>query len=293
MKTPEVYANLKIKMVSHKLQSEKIAVIAGGGRLPQLVIDELIKQKTDFIILAMHESTDNETLARHKHYWITPGQVKPILKIMTDEKITSVVFAGHIKRPGLLSLKVDSIGASILAKIAASKIHGDNSVLSIIAKFLEEQGLKVIPPNQILPSILTPAGLLGEIKPDQDDLKDIKIGKALLATLSDMDIGQAVIVENSYVLGIEAAEGTDGLIKRCAELKREPIRKGVLVKMKKTSQDDRLDLPSIGTKTIENVYKANLKGIAITTQESIIINLTETIKLANKYGIFIIGVPEK
>ena len=179
-----------------------------------------------------------------------------------------------------------------MARITASKIHGDNSALSIIAKFLEEHGLKVISPNSILPSLLTPAGILGKIKPDQDDLKDIEIGKIVLAKLSDMDIGQATIVENSYVLGIEAAEGTDSLIKRCADLKRETMRKGVLVKMKKTMQDKRLDLPTIGTNTIDYVYKANLRGIAVNTNGSIIISLPEVITLADKYGIFVIGVQE-
>jgi DUF1009 family protein len=286
------FVNLKVKMTKHNLKSEKIAVIAGSGKLPQLIINELIKQKISFIILAVHENADEELLRSHKHYLITPGKVKPILKTMFDEKITSVVFAGDIKRPGLLSLKVDSIGLSVMARITASKIHGDNSALSIIAKFLEEHGLKVISPNSILPSLLTPAGILGKIKPDQDDLKDIEIGKTVLAKLSDMDIGQATIVENSYVLGIEAAEGTDSLIKRCADLKRETMRKGVLVKMKKTMQDKRLDLPTIGTNTIDYVYKANLRGIAVNTNGSIIISLPEVITLADKYGIFVIGVQE-
>ncbi len=286
------FVNLKVKMTKHNLKSEKIAVIAGSGKLPQLIINELIKQKISFIILAIHENADEELLRSHKHYLITPGKVKPILKTMSDEKITSVVFAGDIKRPGLLSLKVDSIGLSVMARITASKIHGDNSALSIIAKFLEEHGLKVISPNSILPSLLTPAGILGKIKPDQDDLKDIEIGKIVLAKLSDMDIGQATIVENSYVLGIEAAEGTDSLIKRCADLKRETMRKGVLVKMKKTMQDKRLDLPTIGTNTIYYVYKANLRGIAVNTNGSIIISLPEVITLADKYGIFVIGVQE-
>ncbi len=279
-------------MTELNLKSEKIAIIAGSGKLPQLIIDELTKQKVPFIILAVYENADEKLLGTHKYYRITPGQVKPILKIMSDEKVTSVVFAGYIKRPGFLSLKLDSIGLSVMARIAASKIQGDNSVLSIIAKFFEEHGLKVISPNSILPSLLTPSGILGKIKPDQDDFKDIEIGKTVLAKLSDMDIGQAVIVENSYVLGIEAAEGTDKLIMRCADLKRETMRKGILVKMKKITQDKRLDLPTIGTNTVDYVYKANLRGIAVNAHSSIIINLPEVITLADKYGIFVIGVSE-
>ena len=83
--------SLKIKMVSHKLQSEKIAIIAGGGKLPQLVTDELIKHKVPFIILSIHNNAEKKWLDTHKHFWIHPTKVKPVLKIMSDEKITSVV----------------------------------------------------------------------------------------------------------------------------------------------------------------------------------------------------------
>jgi DUF1009 family protein len=290
MKNPVVFANQKIAMAISNLKSEKIALIAGDGNLPKLIIDELNKQKIDFIILIPGNNLYEKTLANTKCFPIKPGKVKQILNILNHEKVTSIIFAGHIKRPGLLSLNFDSVGLSLLAKITACKIQGDNSVLSVISKFLEEQGFKVIAPNIILPSLLAPTGILGKIQPDEDDLKDIKLGQKVLSTLSDMDIGQAVIVENNYVLGIEAAEGTDNLIIRCKELKRENMRKGVLIKMKKTNQDARLDLPTIGPITIENVFKSNLKGIAITAQKSIIINLAEVVRLADKYGIFIIGI---
>lgn len=219
-----------------------------------------------------------------------PGKVKAVLSILAQEEITSVVFAGHVNRPGILSLKVDSEGVKLLAQITAAKIKGDNAILTIISSFLEGKGYEVISPNKILPALLAPAGQLGAIAADEIDSGDVELGRSVLANLSAYDIGQAIVVENATVLGIEAVEGTDALIMRCGELKKESIRKGVLVKMKKTTQDSRLDLPTIGVKTVENVYKANLKGIAIEAGNSLVVNLNEVIKLADKYGIFIIGV---
>ena len=271
------------------VKSDKIAIIAGSGRLPQLIVDKLVKESIKFIILTLSEDTE-DSLKEYQHYQVAPGKIKPILEILNKEQITKITFAGYIKRPALLSLKVDSLGASLLAKIAANKIHGDNTVLSIIAKFLEEQGFLVISPNEILPSLLSPEGVMGDIRPDKMDLADISVGQDLLAKISDMDIGQAAVIENGYTLGIEAAEGTDELIIRCALLKREDGKKGVLVKMKKLNQDARLDLPAIGPTTIENIYRANLKGVAISANNSLIINSADVIKLANKYGVFVVGV---
>ncbi len=276
--------------VSNFLKEKKIAIVAGGGKLPQLIIDALEMQQIPHIILSLPGNVDDKILQNNKYIQIFPGLVKPVLAILKKEHVTAVVFAGHIKRPSFFSLKVDSIGAKLLARIMACKIHGDNTVLSIIAEFLEEQGFKVISPNSIIPSLLAPVGNLGTAQPDENDVIDISIGQTILGLLGHMDIGQAVIVENGYVLGIEAAEGTDSLISRSASLKREQVRKGVLVKMKKNNQDKRLDLPVIGLTTIENVYRANLRGIAISAQRSIIINFEEVIRLVNKYNIFIIGI---
>lgn len=104
-----------------------------------------------------------------------------------------------------------------------------------------------------------------------------------------MDIGQSLIIANSYVLGIEAIEGTDNLIKRCAPFLSE-TKAGVLVKIKKKNQENRIDLPVIGENTIKNVHKANLAGIALEAGSSIIINKARVVEMADELGIFIIGI---
>lgn len=268
------------------MHNEKIAIVAGGGLLPQLVARQLQKQDIAFITLGLVGS-DSDINA---DYQVTPGQVQPVLDILRKELVTTIVFAGHIKRPGLLSLKVDMIGAKLLAKIMAAKVHGDNTVLSIIASFLEDQGFKVVSPNQILPSLLTPKHVLGSVYPDQADLDDIVTGKMILASLGEFDIGQAVVVENGYTLGIEAAEGTDELIVRCGKIKREEGKRGVLIKMKKVKQDQRLDLPTIGEVTIEKILEAGLRGVAIEAGASLVVDAEAVIKLADKHGVFVVGV---
>ena len=220
------------------------------------------------------------------HYPICPFSRK-IRVLLTEKKLSffPVVENFWERREKYVKLNPMANVPMLLAK--PDLVISDSQA---IAEFLEEQGFKVISPNSIIPSLLAPVGNLGTAQPDENDVIDISIGQTILGLLGHMDIGQAVIVENGYVLGIEAAEGTDSLISRSASLKREQVRKGVLVKMKKNNQDKRLDLPVIGLTTIENVYRANLRGIAISAQRSIIINFEEVIRLVNKYNIFIIGI---
>ena len=107
--------------------------------------------------------------------------------------------------------------------------------------------------------------------------------------IGEMDIGQAVIVENGYVLGMEAAEGTDALIERCGKLKREQGI-GVLVKGKKPAQEDRVDMPSIGPRTIDKLHEAGFAGVAIEAGAGLIIQKEKLLAKADKYGIFVLGV---
>ena len=105
------------------------------------------------------------------------------------------------------------------------------------------------------------------------------------------DVGQGVIVADGLVLGVEAIEGTDALIERCEALHRKGS-KGVLVKVKKPGQENRIDLPTIGEITILNAAKHGLCGIAIEKDSTLVLDRDEVIKQADKHGIFVVGVDE-
>ena len=104
-----------------------------------------------------------------------------------------------------------------------------------------------------------------------------------------MDVGQSVVVQQGLVLGVEGIEGTDKLIERCGTYQRKGTG-GVLVKLRKPQQDMRIDLPTIGTKTIENMHNAGLRGVAVHAGNALIVNEKEVIDLADKYKMFIVGI---
>jgi DUF1009 family protein len=136
---------------------------------------------------------------------------------------------------------------------------------------------------------------MGGVSPSAGDESDIAYGLEVLAATSRFDIGQAIVVANRNVLALEAAEGTDLMLARIAELRgrgriNTPKGTGVLVKAPKTGQDRRFDLPSIGPGTVEAVARAGLAGIAVTAGAAIVIEPQRVVRLADEKRIFVTGL---
>ena len=258
----------------------RVGVIAGGGALPKIIIDQL---KNPFVLaLQGHAHKD---LKSHAQVGVT--ELKKAVDVLRANNIKTIVFAGKVARPSLSDIKLDTLGLKLLWNMVGA---GDDALLSKLISFVEGLGFNVISAQDIVKNLLCKKGVLGLAKPTKQDLVDIKVGMGVLRALGDQDVGQGVVVENGYVLGIEAAEGTDGLIKRCGALKKEKAGVGVLVKLKKTMQGDKVDLPAVGEDTIKNLHKAGFKGVAIEAGGAILLDKNKIATLANKLKIFLIGV---
>ena len=260
------------------------AIIAGAGDLPLRVIDKLYELGDDFLVISIAGFGPEE------YPQFEVGNIGEILAFLKEKGATDVIFCGAVKRPSLFSLKLDNVGKRWLKKLSFRAFLGDDALLKGIRSLLAEEGLNVVSPQEILKTLLTPSGLLTIQKPTDMDLKDIARGIFVLNAMSKADVGQAVIVQEGVVLAIEAAEGTAKLIERSATLKLTNEKGGVLVKTSKVDQDQSIDLPTIGPKTIMEAKNSNLSGIAIGANVSQIIDFEETVKLANENEIFIIGV---
>jgi DUF1009 family protein len=123
------------------------------------------------------------------------------------------------------------------------------------------------------------------------------VGFEFLSATSAFDVGQAVVVADGRVVAVEAAEGTDMMLERLDETRRNgrftaARGRGVLVKAPKKTQDRRFDLPSIGPMTVENISRAGLGGLAVVAGASIIAAPEALIRKADACGIFIHAVPD-
>src|SRR5262249_4929188 len=141
-----------------------------------------------------------------------------------------------------------------------------------------------------------PAGQLGRHAPSERDRTDIAVGQALLATMGRFDIGQAVVVAGNRVLAVEAAEGTDRMLARIAQLRSDgtlalPTNVGALSKAPSRTQARRLDLPSVGARTVEVAAAASLAGIAVEARGAVTADLDEMVRAADAAGLFVVGIP--
>ncbi|MBE6451669.1 MAG: LpxI family protein [Alphaproteobacteria bacterium] len=267
----------------------KLGIIAGGGSIPKMLIDYVKSNQIPYFVLAIEGNSDrahfDETV---NHKWIRIGQAGTGFKFLKDENVQDVVMIGTIHRPTLQELVPDLRTAAFFAKIGL-KALGDDGILRALVKEIESENIKVVGVHEVMPELLTKEGLLTKTKPDKQALADIKRGVEVDLTLGALDVGQSVVVQQGLVLGVEGIEGTDMLIKRCKDYARKGAG-GVLVKLRKPNQDMRIDLPTIGVKTIENAHKSGLRGVAVHAGNALIVNEQEVIKLANKYKMFVIGV---
>lgn len=267
----------------------KLVIIAGKGNLSRKLI-HASKGQYELLIIALYNETDPDLIKDLPHIWIKLGEVGKAIGAIKDFKAKKVLFVGSVDKPDILNLKVDTMGAKLLAKIAKDKIFGDNKILSSLTDFLTQQDLEVVGAHEILKDLVVSEGVFTLVKPNEQEMSDIKLAKRVTHSLGELDIGQATIIENGIILGVEAAEGTDNLIKRCAELKKIKSQGGLLVKFSKPNQETRIDLPTIGIETIRNIHAAKFKGIAIEAHKSIFLDKEEVISYANANNLFVIAI---
>lgn len=267
----------------------KLGIIAGGGVIPQMLINYCRENQRPYFVLAIEGNADRALFNNDiPHQWIRIGQAGTGFKRFCEEGVEDVIMIGTIRRPTLADLMPDLRTTAFFAKIGL-KALGDDGILRALVKEIEAEKMKVIGIHEVMPQLLVQEGCLTKVKPDKQALSDIARGTEVALCLGELDVGQSVVVQQGLVLGMEGIEGTDELIKRSGNYRRKGDG-GVLVKLRKPNQDMRIDLPTIGVKTIENAHESGLRGVAVHAGNTLIVDEKEVIKLANKYKMFVIGI---
>ena len=267
-----------------------LCVIAGGGILPRKIADNFDPSGDRIFFLALRDVTDPEVVAGRHHEWLELGEVQKAIDAMHRNNVGKVVMAGPIQRPALSSLALDTRALKMLAK-GGLKVFGDDGLLSLVAKEIEKEGIKVIGIEQILSGVLTKEGLLAGPAPTKISWDDIKRGLQVLNSLGPCDVGQSIAVQEGIVLAIEAIEGTDQMIERAGSLQRN-VSGPILIKMSKANQDKRVDLPTAGPETIKNAIRSGFQGLALEAKNSLLLDKDHVIKIVEKNSFFVIGVDQ-
>ena len=265
-----------------------LGIIAGSGGLPRRLIDSCRAVGREVFVLALEGEADPAAVEGVPHAWCRLGGAATGLDRLRAHAVGELVLAGGVRRPSLAALRPDWRAARFFARVGYRAL-GDDGLLSAIVKELVREGCRVVGVDSILGDSLAPLGVLGAHAPDAEDEADIALGLKHAAALGALDIGQAVVVQQGLVLGVEAIEGTDALIDRCGELRREG-RGGVLVKIAKPGQERRADLPTIGVGTVAAAAAAGLRGIAVECGATLLIDRAAIIAAADRAGLFVTGI---
>jgi DUF1009 family protein len=258
-----------------------IGIFAGSGNLPKEIFLTLNKRKIKYIIFNLSNKKIKNSIK------IQLGQFGKILKILRENKINNVIFAGYVKRPDLSTLKFDLKAITYLPKLLKVFRRGDGNILNFATQILKKNKIKVIDSHKFCKHLLVNK-TVSKSKPSSENIRDLYKGRKILDALSKFDIAQGAILDNGYVMAIESAEGTDEMLKRVIKLRlKKKNRSGVLIKLPKKKHSLRYDLPTIGYKTVQLLIKSKLNGIFLKKNQNIFLDQKRALNLANKHGIFI------
>ena len=275
--------------------SSPIGLIAAGGVMPFAVADSLTARGINPVLFALRGACDPVGVERFRHHWISIGQLGKATRLFRAENCRDLVFIGTLVRPALSEVRLDWGTLRVIGRVWAAFRGGDDHLLSGIGRILEQDGFRMVGIKDVAPDLLMPEGCLTLEAPDEKAAADIARGREVLRALSRFDIGQAAVVIDGHVVGVEDIEGTDGLLMRVARLRAEgrirarPAR-GVLVKAPKSGQDLRFDLPTMGPRTVEGAAAAKLAGIAIVAGNTIVVEPQAVIEAADAAGLFVTGL---
>ncbi|MFN3214644.1 MAG: LpxI family protein [Henriciella sp.] len=273
-----------------------LGIIAGLGDLPVQVAKAATERGQGVYVIRM-KGFEEPALATYPGIVTGVAEIGKTVKSLKQAGCQQVCFAGIVKRPDFQALKPDLKGISLLPKAISAAREGDDALLSFLIKTFESEGFEVIGADEAAGSLTAEAGLLAGATPDEEELADLKKAAKVAGTMGQLDIGQGAIVAGGLVLCVEAQEGTDEMLRRCAELPTQirgsaASRKGVLVKRPKPQQERRIDLPTIGMMTVELAAEAGLAGIGFEAGGALIINSDQVKARAEALGLFLYGFPK-
>lgn len=276
-------------------QERRIGILSGGGSLPLEIADSARRQGAQVHIVALDGEADAD-FGTHKVTTVNWGQIGTMVRTLKAHHTDALVIVGRVHRPELWKLRTDLgffLNLPSLLKIVAS--GGDDGVLRRVVRFFEAQGLTVVGPGDAAPELVIREGALGQVSPSPDDAADVAKGFALVRALGAYDIGQSVIVAGGVIEAIEGAEGTDRMLERTALARKYApgLRRGVMIKRSKPSQDLRVDMPAIGPDTITRAAAAGLDGIAVEAGRVLIAQRADAIQKADAAKVFIAGVGDE
>jgi len=260
-----------------------IGLIFGDTDFPKEILKTVKKRKVKYLIIDLSKS--KKFKKDRKSFSVSIGQFGKILNILVENNCKKVLFAGKVNKPNFSKLKLDLKGIYYIPRIIKASKLGDAAILKEIINILAQNKIKTENSLTFNPELSLNKGNYSKVKPSKQDQFDIDKAIITLNNLKEYNFSQGVVVRNKKVVAIEGKGGTKKMLEKSKSKKFR--NHGVLVKFPKKKQDLRVDLPTIGLKTIKQSKTAGLKGIVIKSKQHVFLDKKKCIQFANKNKMFI------
>ena len=260
-----------------------IGLILGDTDFPKKILKTVKKKNIDYLIIDL--SKLKKFKKDKRSYSVSIGQFGKIINILRENNCKKVLFAGKVNRPNFSKLKLDFKGIFYVPRIIKASKIGDAAILKEIIKILANNKIKTENSLKFNPELTLKKGNYSKTKPNNQDKLDIKTAIKTLNNLGQYSYSQGVVVRGKKVVSVEGKSGTEKMLKHSKS--RKFRNHGVLVKFPKKKQDLRVDLPTIGLKTLKQCKTAGLKGVVIKNKYNVFLDKDKCIDFADKNKMFI------
>lgn len=282
----------------------RYGLIAGNGKFPFMVLEGARRAGATLSVVAIREETDQEIERfAERVQWVGIGQLGKMIRFLKDEGVEKAIMAGQVKHVQIFSRAVPD--ARMLKMLLKLPRRNTSSLIGAVVEELRTEGIELIDSTHFLQEYLPRAGTLTDRGPDAREREDLEYGLEIAREIAQLDLGQTIVVRGKACIAIEAMEGTDETIRRAGELAREGAsRRSILrgrrvnlaggrltvVKLAKSGQDMRFDVPVVGVPSIEAMLEAGATCLCISAGKTLMLDRDEMIALANRNKIAVIAV---
>ncbi len=268
--------------------SQPVAILAGTGELPVMVAEKLKSQDRPVFLyrFSRDEQVDFTGLV-DSDTDIDPTRFSFVPEKLKQDGVKEVILVGDVDKKQIFDSQAhEKADPGVRNKLADLTAKGDDALIRLACKMLERRGLRVVGVDEILSEKLTPEGLIVGDPPDSDDMATVELLSALAIKLADEEVGQVVTGKQQAVIAVEGVEGTSELIRRSRELAGSDF---VMLKIARSSQDYRHDVPVVGEETVRLLAEAGASLLALEANVTLFLQQEKSKELAREAGLTIIG----
>ncbi|MFP4081704.1 MAG: LpxI family protein [Candidatus Aminicenantes bacterium] len=260
----------------------QLGIIAGSGEFPFLVLKEAQKSGYTCVAAGIRGQAGGDLAQKAEVFeWFDAEEILNLISFFRSRGVDEAVFAGKVDHRIIYKIRQSHLPVDL-----SWKNKTPTSVVKSVIDFLSQKGIEVKDPMSFLSSTLCREGIMTKTEPSQAVKEDIAFGWKIGKNIADLDIGQAVVVKDKAVVAVEGMEGTDEAIRRGSQLAGDGT---VVVKVVRSHQDSRIDLPAIGLHTVKSLVEAKSRALCFEARRMPFFQREEAVSLADRHGIVMVA----